>query len=178
MKKILVAYLFLLIDLELAMNIGYFGAILPMVAACLLLSAFESLANENEQFEECVLYAQAMVGVRLVLALLGAVCTTEVMQQYAVLCAAVVLAAFFIMTYRMLCAFREIEQENNLFSASLFCMVGEVCLCAIAGACVWASASPTLGANFFALSFVASALFLLTLYQLQAVYSHFEKTVQ
>ncbi len=178
MKKILLAYLFLLIDLELAMNMGYFGAILPIVAAGLLLSAFEHLAGENEQFEECTLYVQGMVGIRLVLALLNAVCPTEVMQQYALGCAAVILAVFFIMTYRMLTAFHEIEQENNLFSASLFCMVGEFCLCAIAAACVWASARPTLGANFFALSFVASALFLLTLYQLQTVYSRFEKAVQ
>ncbi len=177
MKKILLAYFLLLIDLELAVNMGYFSLWLPLVCAWLLIGAFGVLANESEQFEQCISFVVAMAGLRLLLFVAGLLIVPEAAKVYSAMLSFAVLCLFFMMTHRMLCAFHEIERENHLFAASLFCMVGEVCLCGIGVGCIWATASPTLGVNFLALSCVASALFLLALYQLQVVYLRFEKMV-
>ncbi len=177
MKKILLAYFLLLIDLELALNMGYFSVLLPLVCAWLLIDAFGVLANENEQFEQCVSFVVAMAGLRLLLFVVGLWLAPQATRFYIAMLSLSVLCLFFVMTQRMLCAFHEIERENHLFAASLFCMVGAICLCTIGVGCIWATASPTLGVNFLALSCVASALFLLALYQLQVVYARFEKMV-
>lgn len=177
MKKILLAYLFLLIDLEIVVNMGYFGVFLPFISSCLLLQGFSVLCLENERFEECnVVALLAMLG-RLVLFVLQIMNVLQEERAYGMLAALLVLVFFFVITNTMLVVFREIEQENHLFAASGFCIVGEICLLVIGAGCVWGSVSASLGVQFIASSVIASVLFLLTLYQLQVVYTRFEKMI-
>ncbi len=178
MRKILLAYLFLLFDLELVVNGGYFSLLLPLAAVCLLVSGFGALAAENERFEQCVTCAVVVGVLRCLLFVAASFGAIGAERAYLILAAFGVVALFFAMTYRMLCAFHEIEEENNLFAASRFCLIGEVCLCAIGLGCIWGSVSPTLGVNFMLLSVVASGLFFFALYRLQVVYLRFQKIMQ
>lgn len=177
MRKILFAYVFLLIDLELVVNGDYFSIALPVIAAPLLARGFSEVANENEHFEQCAVYSYGMVLMRLILFILSYIEVLYVQRLY-VVCAA--LGALFLLcglTHRMLCVFHEIELENNLFFASRFCMVGEVCLCVLGIGCVFAGENAILRTNFMLLSMVGCALFLLTLYQLKVVYLRFENAI-
>ncbi|MFI3169109.1 MAG: hypothetical protein R3Y06_04090 [Faecalibacterium sp.] len=174
MKKILFAYVFLLIDLELVVNGDYFSIALPLIAAALLARGFGEVANENEHFEQCVAYSYGMVLMRLVLFVLSYVEVLSVQRLYMVCAALGVLFLLCGLTHRMLCVFHEIELENNLFFASRFCVVGEICLCVLGMGCVFVSENEILRTNFMLLSVVGCGLFLLTLYQLNVVYLRFE----
>ncbi len=176
MKKILMAYLFFLLDLELAVNIGYFSLILPLLGASFLMLGFNEMANENEQFEQCISCAFCIVVLRIVVYLACLLSQVQLIGIYSVLLSFGVLVSFFAVTHRMLLVFREIEEENNLFMASRFCVITELCLSVIGTGCIWMNAKPTVGVDFMILSIAASVLFFLALYQLQVVYLRFVKT--
>lgn len=176
MKKILVAYIFLLLDLQLAMHIAYFGFVLPLVGTFFLINGFWELANENEQFERCIPFVMMTLFVRIVVFIAMAVHLVPYDTVWNVGYSLVILLLFFLLTHRMLHVFRDIEQENNLVPISQFCVIAEICLSIISVACILENHESAQYMSFLFLSILASGLFLFALYQLQNVYLRFEKS--
>ncbi len=130
MKKILLGFLCLFIDVTLVVCLQHFGFVLPIVGILYLCFGFLELEQENENFVRSIYYALAIAGIRVFL--FGLQCFNSDFLKGSVGAVVAILPCLFLcymLNHTVFC-FSDISYEQsvllplsqNLFTANLCCL--------------------------------------------------------
>ncbi len=161
MKKIVAAYLLLLVDFEIVAIARYFSVFLPIAAACLLVHGFYEMGAETERFEAAVPVVLLSMSARVFFFLMGAFHVLPENESYVLLGGACALGVLLIVSWQFLAGLREIELENDLsfgvwlggVCCAVFCLEGGLSLVSGTAFVLWMNtsyASPVFALAFFA----------------------------